>query len=163
MGPLVLGSMFGSTHGFTQLGAMGKACEIVRLFATPDGLKASAVADADIVTCVLPQMRAKKTGRSVLVTVTVTHGLDTCCSITQGLLPFPLKFTVTSDDNRFLPPTELLIATWVATGLARFCCAAVSIPSPGVFKSDVAPEFASTRAPASAAASAASCASLRAV
>src|ERR1700690_4283069 len=104
--------MFGSTNGFTQLGAIGTPTETVRSVARPDGLKASAVADAEIVTCVLPQMRAKKTGRSVLVTVTVTQGFATCiCGVAeQGLLPIPLKFTVTSAASKFLPPTELLIA-----------------------------------------------------
>ena len=67
-----LGSIFGSTHGFTQMGATG----VLPVFAVADGegLYASAVADAATVTCVLPQMRAKNVGR-LACTLTVTVGL----------------------------------------------------------------------------------------
>jgi hypothetical protein len=73
--PGLLGSMFGNSHGFTHIGATGSGGLVGAPRGFGEGLYASAVADADTAIAVRPQMRAKKVGRSVFCTVTVTVGL----------------------------------------------------------------------------------------
>src|SRR5580692_10494640 len=68
----VLGSRFGSSHGFTQRGATGGEV-VFDVPAPPVGLYASEVAEAATITCVLPQMRAKNVGK-LACTRTVTVG-----------------------------------------------------------------------------------------
>ena len=63
------------------------------------------------VTCLVPQMRAKKVGRSVLCTVTVTCGL-----VANAAAPSFGKVTTTATVP---PPTSLYVATCVAIAIAR--------------------------------------------
>src|SRR5271156_1374201 len=78
-GAVVAGSMFGIIHGFTQRGCTGITLPEVPTVSEAEGLNASAVAVALTVVpeYVLPnneKMRAKKTGRFVRCTLTVTTG-----------------------------------------------------------------------------------------
>jgi hypothetical protein len=59
--PAAVGLMFGSSHGFTQMGATGGLLALIP--AALEGLYASAVAFAVTVSCVVPQIRAKNVGR----------------------------------------------------------------------------------------------------
>src|SRR5258707_2446358 len=105
IGPAVavsfVGSRFGSSHGFTHTGAIGRTG--FALTPIPEGLYASAVAEAVTVTWVRPHIRAKKVGRSFLVIWTFTRGL------------FPGeagKLTTTSvAGSKFLPPNLFCAAT----------------------------------------------------
>ena len=98
--PAAVGLMFGSNHGLTQMGATGGLVAVIP--ESLEGLYASAVAEADTVSWVFPQIRAKNVGRVVTCTRTVTVGL-------VGLVP--PKLTVILPLVRGAPPTLFCSAT----------------------------------------------------
>jgi hypothetical protein len=99
--PVVLvGSRFGSNHGLTQMGATGIVVSPKAFI--PEGLYASAVADAPAVNCVRPQTRAKKVGRVLLKIVTFISGSVPTPAPALG------KLTVTSLESRLLSPDSII-------------------------------------------------------
>ena len=70
----LMGSAFGTIHGFTQRGCTGMTSALGEKFCEADGLKASAIALALTLLPVRPQIREKNVGSPVCVTCTATIG-----------------------------------------------------------------------------------------
>ncbi len=156
------GSRFGTIHGFTHRGWTGITVPDAALPTRSEfeELKASAVAVALTLAPRRPQIRAKKVGRSVRWTCTVTSGFTPKAGVA---LAHPAVSVLLGNDTVTVPAAPPTLFCWASWPTDLATCAAVAQADcqvlPAFAGSPVIPEIERIRAAASAAASADRCAS----